>query len=134
DERLAADATLYRKFGMSLKNGFAGWRAAVLTAAQAGLGHAMGLRPDKRYALFNGALACELLRIDSILPPSDRKPVEKPLSEGAEMVANRLRRNLRVLKTWLKKDGVACYRAYDADLPEYAAAIDVYTGTPEDER
>ncbi len=133
DERLAADATLYRQFGTALKRGFAGWRAAVLTAAQAGLGPALGLKPDKRYALFNGALACELLRIDSIHPPGENKPSEKPLSEGAEMVANRLRRNLRVLKAWLKKDEVACFRAYDADLPEYAAAIDVYTGTPEDE-
>jgi len=137
DERLAADTALYRRFGTVLKRGFAGWRAVVLTAADADLGRALGLRPDKRYALYNGALACELLRIDSILPPLDKsaaRPVEKtPLSEGAQMVANRLRRNLRVLKAWLKKEGVTCFRAYDADLPEYAAAIDVYEGVPEDE-
>ena len=42
------------------------------------------------------------------------------------MVANRLRKNLRKLKSWREREAVSCYRAYDADLPEYAAAIDVY--------
>ena len=44
------------------------------------------------------------------------------------MVANRIEKNLRRLKSWRKSEGVDCFRAYDADLPEYAAAIDVYTG------
>ena len=48
------------------------------------------------------------------------------LSEGAQMVANRLRKNLRKLKGWREREGISCYRAYDADLPEYSAAIDVY--------
>jgi 23S rRNA (guanine2445-N2)-methyltransferase / 23S rRNA (guanine2069-N7)-methyltransferase len=43
------------------------------------------------------------------------------------MIANRLRKNLRKLAPWRKREGVDCFRAYDADLPEYAAAIDVYT-------
>ncbi len=42
------------------------------------------------------------------------------------MIANRLRKNLRRLKSWRRRTGVTCYRAYDADLPEYAAAVDVY--------
>lgn len=43
------------------------------------------------------------------------------------MVANRLRKNRQRLKGWLKQQQIDCYRAYDADLPEYSAAIDVYT-------
>ncbi len=42
------------------------------------------------------------------------------------MVANRVRKNLRRLAPWLRRAGVTCFRAYDADLPEYSAAIDVY--------
>ena len=42
------------------------------------------------------------------------------------MVANRLRKNLARFKGWLKQTGITCYRIYDADLPEFAAAIDVY--------
>jgi len=49
------------------------------------------------------------------------------LSEGAQMVANRLQKNLRRFASWRKRTGVNCFRAYDADLPEYAAAVDVYT-------
>src|SRR3546814_4301637 len=50
----------------------------------------------------------------------------RALSEGAQMLANRLRKNLRNIKSWRAREGVECFRAYDADLPEYAAAIDVY--------
>jgi 23S rRNA (guanine2445-N2)-methyltransferase / 23S rRNA (guanine2069-N7)-methyltransferase len=42
------------------------------------------------------------------------------------MVANRLRKNLRRLARWRRRQEVSCYRVYDADLPEYAAAVDVY--------
>jgi 23S rRNA (guanine2069-N7)-methyltransferase / 23S rRNA (guanine2445-N2)-methyltransferase len=42
------------------------------------------------------------------------------------MVANRLRKNLRNLGRWARREGVSCYRLYDADLPEYAVAVDLY--------
>jgi 23S rRNA (guanine2069-N7)-methyltransferase / 23S rRNA (guanine2445-N2)-methyltransferase len=50
------------------------------------------------------------------------------LSPGAEMFANRLRKNLRLLGKWARREGVSCYRLYDADLPEYAVAVDLYEG------
>ena len=43
------------------------------------------------------------------------------------MVANRLRKNLDKLARWRQQEQVACFRAYDADIPEYACAVDVYT-------
>ena len=45
---------------------------------------------------------------------------------GAAMVANRLRKNQRRLGRWARRSGISCYRVYDADLPEYAAAVDLY--------
>ena len=42
------------------------------------------------------------------------------------MFANRLRKNQRHLARWARREGVTCYRVYDADLPEYAVAIDRY--------
>ena len=42
------------------------------------------------------------------------------------MLANRLRKNLRHLGKWARREGVTCYRLYDADLPEYALAVDLY--------
>lgn len=47
---------------------------------------------------------------------------------GAAMFANRLRKNLRHLGKWARREGVTCYRVYDGDLPEYALAVDLYEG------
>ena len=43
-----------------------------------------------------------------------------------EQLANRLRRNLRHIGRTMRRQGVTCYRLYDADLPEYSLAVDVY--------
>jgi 23S rRNA (guanine2445-N2)-methyltransferase / 23S rRNA (guanine2069-N7)-methyltransferase len=42
------------------------------------------------------------------------------------MFGNRLRKNIERLGEWARREDVACYRVYDADMPEYAFAIDVY--------
>ena len=42
------------------------------------------------------------------------------------MFANRLTKNIRRLRSWAEREGVTCYRLYDADMPEYAFAIDLY--------
>ncbi len=45
---------------------------------------------------------------------------------GTAMFVNRLRKNLRHLQKWARREGITCYRVYDADLPDYALAIDLY--------
>ncbi len=50
----------------------------------------------------------------------------RALSDGAQMFENRLRKNLKQLSRWVKREEIEAYRAYDADLPEYAVAIDCY--------
>ena len=115
---------LYRALGDALRDRFSGWRAAVL-AGDVELGRAMQLHADKRYVLYNGALETVLLTFD--LKPRDEQPREaKPLSPGAQMLKNRLEKNVRHLRKRLAREGIHCWRAYDQDLPEYAAAIDVY--------
>ena len=42
------------------------------------------------------------------------------------MAYNRLLKNLKEIKPKMEKEGVTCYRIYDADMPEYSAAIDIY--------
>ena len=126
---LATLPALYKALGERLRAGFAGWRAAVLTS-EPELERALGLRPDKQYVLFNGAIECRL----DVCEVRDQAAASAAatLSPGAEMVANRIRKNLRNLRKELSRAGITCFRAYDADLPEYAAAIDVYRGWPED--
>lgn len=54
-------------------------------------------------------------------------PVEQArLSEGGQMFANRLQKNLKQLGKWARREGIDCYRLYDADMPEYALAVDLY--------
>ena len=126
-ERMGDDAdviALYRLLGTKLKAEFPGWRASVIAADEAH-GHALGLRADKRYKLYNGAIECTLLNID-IAAVDAPKPEPKPLSPGAQMVKNRIEKNFRHLRKQAQREGVECWRVYDADLPEYAAAIDIY--------
>ena len=37
-----------------------------------------------------------------------------------------MRKNLRQIRGWAKSSGATNYRVYDADLPDYAFALDVY--------
>ena len=43
-----------------------------------------------------------------------------------EMVGNRIRKNSKRLEKWRRRNTINSWRIYDADIPEYAAAIDVY--------
>ena len=60
----------------------------------------------------------------------DGKPLPVLIPES-EQFANRLRKNARLRRKWAKREGVSCYRVYDADLPDYSAAIDLYEGCPQ---
>ena len=113
---------------------FPGWQAAIFTS-DLELGKAVGLRSHKRYALWNGTIASNLLLFDLANNRlSDKKPEvldEQPaaageLTAGAVMFANRIRKNRRRLSAWQRREQVECYRLYDADMPEYAVAVDIH--------
>ena len=117
---------LYTQLGLVLQRSFANWQAAILTTSPR-LAKAIGLRSHKQYRFYNGPLACHLYCID--LNSNNRLQSEappKPLSEGAQMFANRLRKNYKHLRSWAQRKNIECYRVYDADLPEYAYAVDIY--------
>jgi len=118
---------LYYLLGERLKEQFPGWNAAVFTGNPE-LGPEMNLRSHKQYQLYNGAIPCKLLLFTINSEPRTPRveQQEEELSEGAKMFANRLKKNLRKFKGWVKKDGIECYRLYDADMPEYAVAVDIY--------
>lgn len=125
DARLSADPALYRSLGDALKRATSNWTASLLCGSDE-LARATGLFARKRYQIFNGAIECSLIVVDPIAPPQREETGPRPLSDGAQMVANRIEKNLRRLKGWRKTESIECFRVYDADLPEYAAAIDVY--------
>ncbi|MCH8505605.1 MAG: bifunctional 23S rRNA (guanine(2069)-N(7))-methyltransferase RlmK/23S rRNA (guanine(2445)-N(2))-methyltransferase RlmL [Ectothiorhodospiraceae bacterium] len=117
-ERLGADRSLlplYARLGETLKQRFGGWQAVMLTGADLEI----GLKPERRWTVFNGPIQCRLEKFHIA-------EQEGAVSGRAEDLVNRLRKNQRALAPWLKQSGVSCYRVYDADIPEYARAIDVY--------
>jgi 23S rRNA (guanine2445-N2)-methyltransferase / 23S rRNA (guanine2069-N7)-methyltransferase len=120
---------LYRLLGERLRQGFTGWRAAVFTG-NPDLGKEMGLRAHKMNRLFNGALECRLLQFEvapeQFVQAGPRAFVPLELDLENHPFANRLRKNLRHLRKWAQREGVSCYRVYDADIPEYAVAVDLY--------
>ncbi|MCO7503069.1 MULTISPECIES: bifunctional 23S rRNA (guanine(2069)-N(7))-methyltransferase RlmK/23S rRNA (guanine(2445)-N(2))-methyltransferase RlmL [Pseudomonas] len=148
-ERLGDEASLlylYQNLGERLRQACLNWEAAVFTGAP-DLGKRMGIRSHKQYAFWNGALPCKLLLIrvqpDQFVTGERRQPerergsepsepvvsvASEParLSEGGQMFANRLQKNLKQLGKWAKRENITCYRVYDADMPEYALAIDLY--------
>ena len=122
---------LYRDLGETLRNHYRQWQATIIVADKVH-GQQIGLRAHKLHKVYNGALECTLLHFTieeqwffKDTPPKlvDASLLEQP---GAQMVFNRLQKNLRQLRRWAEREGVSCYRTYDADLPEYAVAADLY--------
>ncbi|QIK38460.1 bifunctional 23S rRNA (guanine(2069)-N(7))-methyltransferase RlmK/23S rRNA (guanine(2445)-N(2))-methyltransferase RlmL [Caldichromatium japonicum] len=133
-ERLGSDTQLvrlYDQLGEVLRLRFIGWRAAIFTSRPE-LCTGLGLHHLQTHNFYNGPIPCQLLILD-IKPRHfiDRPPQPLPAEArgpGAVMFANRLRKNLKSLRKWAEREGIYCLRVYDADLPEYAVAIDLYEG------
>lgn len=152
---------LYAHLGERLRNEFQGWHAGVFTG-NPDLGKQMGLRADKKYKFFNGTIASELLMFsissdafvqsrveqdgrfsndvnernaaEAKVKIENKKEQAAALSNGAQMLVNRLQKNLKLLEKWAGKNDISCYRLYDADMPEYSAAIDIYRGQTQPNR
>lgn len=129
--------SLYGLIGRSLKTYFPGWTVGLFTGSP-DLLHRMRLKTGSVLKCNNGGIECRLMQAE--IPESTAKSEAVSGSEAAraiwgaaekktqraEMFANRLRKNFKPLEKWTRAEGISCYRVYDADLPEYAVAIDVY--------
>jgi 23S rRNA (guanine2445-N2)-methyltransferase / 23S rRNA (guanine2069-N7)-methyltransferase len=108
----------------------------------------LGLRAERVTALYNGNLEVVLALL--VLGESNRfRPARggrgagtrggrgagtrgrgRPSGDettGVAMLENRFAKNRRALKSVLTREGIECYRLYDADIPQHAAAVDIYT-------
>ncbi len=153
-ERLSEQSAvraIFTEMSTQLHERFAGWRAAILTTSDEwAIPLSLSSGPDDVF--YNGALQCLLLH--GIVPAAGHSPASGSSSEaavtprssmtasssiarrsdGAQMLANRLRKNLRIVGKWARREGITCYRLYDADLPEYAVAVDLYQAAEGDRR
>lgn len=128
---------LYAVLGEVFERYLLGWRAGVFTG-NIELGKSVAWRSHKQYKLFNGAIESQLILFDLKLENRFRdaagssnlehSPANWKISNAqrAEMFANRLKKNLKNIGRWATKAKVSCYRLYDADMPEFSIAVDVY--------
>ncbi len=134
-ERLESNSelpALYAAIGKLMRENLDGWRAGILTG-DLELGFQIGIRSEKPINFDNGPIACKLLRF-VVAESSKQKPrqlidgipLPATISESGQIFANRLKKNSRHLNKWAKREGIHCYRIYDADLPDYSLAIDRY--------
>ncbi len=99
------------ELGSVLRGQFDGWRTSVITVDDA-LFVATGILPDRSCAVMQG--------------PMEARVIGAEVTEPAGDLVNRIRKNRKRLAKWVQRDEVDVYRVYDADLPEYSAAVDIY--------
>ena len=71
----------------------------------------------------NGTPAAPAPRSTVTLKDGTTIPV---LVSASDQFAARLQKVAKLRAKWSKREDVSCYRVYDADLPDYAVAIDLY--------
>jgi 23S rRNA (guanine2445-N2)-methyltransferase / 23S rRNA (guanine2069-N7)-methyltransferase len=131
-ERIGAESglpALYSELGGILRERFQGWQAAILTGNPP-LARNLGIYAKRTHRFYNGTIECRLLRFE-LTEANEQRPAEEVRADwssrpGAQMFANRLRKNLLRLDPWAEREHIDCFRVYDADMPEYAFAIDLY--------
>ena len=128
-ERLQA---LYAMLGERLREHFQGWRAAVLTGNPP-LAKAIGIHARRSHTLFNGRIECRLLRFEvtprrfSAAATARRRTQPKRAHDPARRCSRiACARISKAALEWAQRESVDCFRIYDADMPEYAFAIDQY--------
>lgn len=116
---------LYTAFGAQLKAEFGGNQASIFSSSDELLS-CLRMRADKQFKLNNGALPCHQKNYSISERSADTKGDLVTNSVIAPDFSNRLKKNLGKIGKWARKEQLDCYRIYDADLPEYNVAIDVY--------
>lgn len=115
--RVSDDDGLYEKIGVQLSADYPGWSCSLLVASRQAIRRSR-LPLTSAVAFQNGGIDCDVM--SGLIPGYGRSSVD---TAG---FANRIKKNQKHLRKWLERNDVFAYRIYDADLPEFAMAIDVY--------
>ena len=132
---------LYESLGNIASESLPAWRTTLITD-NSDLGRYTGLALFEKVPFDNGPIPCEVMHYRAVRPisaqaqqqetqqdiaaPSPAVDSNYVVSEQGAMFANRFKKNLKHMAKWAKKNGLDCYRVYDADLPDYAVAVDMY--------
>ncbi len=113
------------------------WHAAVFTPDEA-VDTALGRQAQSVERFYNGSIETQLRHYSLGQAPRQAlklesypggKPVLVNVAElNSRHFADRLRKMAKQRRKWAQREDISCYRIYDADLPEYRAAIEVFEG------
>lgn len=135
---------LYGVLAERLRAGFAGWKCAV-ASPDSQLRACLGMTEVGRQTMGSGKGVAEVTLFDvtatagesATLPAKPAAPSRATATveavRGADEFANRLTKMTRHFSKWARRANVSCYRVYDADLPDFAVAVDVYEGAGPDD-
>ncbi|MEW6997028.1 bifunctional 23S rRNA (guanine(2069)-N(7))-methyltransferase RlmK/23S rRNA (guanine(2445)-N(2))-methyltransferase RlmL [Colwelliaceae bacterium BS250] len=116
----------FTELGKVFKRDFLGWTVSLITSSVEMLS-LFKLSSHKRYKFKNGPLDCQFVIYNVDAKQIDRTPAQADFSDQENSAfANRLKKNIKGMKSWLKQNDVNCYRVYDADIPEFNVSIDRY--------
>lgn len=101
------------------------WPLAIFTSNQ-DLCRSIQRPLVNQYNLLNGKIETKLMCFGASDRDEAALDMDAPAVVPAQDFANRLQKNMKNLGKWARREDVHCYRLYDADLPEYAVAIDKY--------
>ncbi|WP_421134650.1 bifunctional 23S rRNA (guanine(2069)-N(7))-methyltransferase RlmK/23S rRNA (guanine(2445)-N(2))-methyltransferase RlmL [Alteromonas sp. A079] len=112
---------LFSEWGKRFKEAWKGWNVSLLSSNR-DLLRVLKLRASKDYAMNNGKLECRLVNYTL----NEENTVQFSEDASNHEFANRVKKNLKKMKSWISKVDTNCYRIYDADLPDYNVAVDRY--------
>ena len=126
----------FESFDKILYQQFKNWNVSIFTGSTESTKE-IQFRATKRNKFFNGALETILYQYE--ISEENRFKHETQLEKNIRSAenfakksdehiafANKLQKNLKNLKPWLNQSGIKCYRVYDADIPTFAVAVDIY--------
>ncbi|GAA0311425.1 bifunctional 23S rRNA (guanine(2069)-N(7))-methyltransferase RlmK/23S rRNA (guanine(2445)-N(2))-methyltransferase RlmL [Psychrobacter aestuarii] len=135
-ERLGDEAMikpLYQALALQLQDSFAGSGIAPklgVLAAHVEQADILPITEPETLRCHNGAIVVYFrhgtLQMRQNIPLIERFEKREIDSEEAQDFINRLQKNLQRLKKIAMKSGVTNLRIYDADLPDFKVAVDVY--------
>ena len=141
---------IYKDIAEITRRRFMGWQLAIITP-DARLSQCLALNPEREKELYNGRILSpvrvyavgdaeevEAVQIDDHFGTVKQHPdafggkgervIAPKFEVDTEAVENRLHKMQKHYEKWARKAGVTCYRVYDADLPDFNCAIDIYQG------
>lgn len=98
----------------------------------------LGMERTRGYSCMNGSAPCDIALFDLRGDASRAAQVsvrDRQLAvydASAQQFADRLNKVFKQRRKWASKNDVSAYRIYNADLPDYNMAIDLYEGAGKD--